>query len=110
MRHPLPSHGASPRSPTSANSALSSALCKVDASVLPNGACAEEVRMERRGERMPGKFWRVGKLAHGALRNRCPRAAPNPLNHNRGTCQMPQWADGPKSSGTGVVVLERYRV
>jgi hypothetical protein len=23
---------------------------------------------------------------------------------------MPQWADGPKWSGTGVVVLERYRV
>jgi hypothetical protein len=25
-----------------------------------------------------GDYWRVGWLAHGPLRNRCPRAAPNP--------------------------------
>jgi hypothetical protein len=25
------------------------------------------------------KEWRVGKLAHGSLRSRCPRAAPNPF-------------------------------
>jgi hypothetical protein len=32
-----------------------------------------------RGLEMEEKRWRVGKLAHGPLRSRCPRAAPNPF-------------------------------
>src|SRR5262249_9689792 len=34
---------------------------------------------------------RVGKLAHGPFRDRCPRAAPNPLAHFKESTVLIQW-------------------
>ena len=48
---------------------------------------------------------RVGKLAHGPLRNRCPRAAPNPLCHFKENRKNNQWANRATVQGTRVVVL-----
>jgi hypothetical protein len=49
---------------------LAAHLREMDASPVPNGS--NTVALERED------FWRVGWLAHGPLRDRCPRAAPNP--------------------------------
>ena len=48
---------------------------------------------------------RVGKLAHGPFRGRCPRAAPNPLIDSKDRVRITQWNIRATRQGTRVVVL-----
>jgi|SRR5690348_5511795 len=47
---------------------------------------------------------RVGKLAHGPFRGRCPRAAPNPLIDSKDRVRITQWNIRATRWGTRVVV------
>jgi hypothetical protein len=47
---------------------------------------------------------RVGKLAHDLLRDRCPRAAPNPICDIICSMCWVQWCIGATEKGTRVVV------
>ena len=57
------------------NTAVSKAIMGMDARTVPNGASMGKQDVMGNNTK---ESWRVGWLAHGPLRDRCPRAAPNP--------------------------------
>jgi len=65
--------------------------------------CCGGSQWNRPGELRSEKI-RVGKLAHGPFRGRCPRAAPNPLIDCKTGARCPQWSVGASESGTRVLV------